>query len=57
MSGIRPLGKAGKNFRAQIVGADLNMDFAFRRSMQIAGADDFALLDEDDGVTGDFDFA
>ena len=52
-----PLGEAGEKFLAQIIGADVNVDFAFGGRAQIASGDDFPLLDEDYGVAGDFDFA
>jgi len=51
------LRKTGKKFLAKIVGADVDVDFAFGGGVQIAGADDFAVLDEDHGIAGDFDFA
>ena len=49
--------KTGKNLLAKIVRADMDVDFAFGRGVQIAGADDFTMFDEDDGIAGDFDFA
>jgi hypothetical protein len=57
LGGIRPLGKAGENVLAQIMRADVNLDFPIGRSPQIAGTDNLTLLDEDDGIAGDFDFA
>ncbi len=39
------------------MGANVNLDFALRGGAKIARGNDFAMLDEDDGVTGDFDFA
>jgi len=51
------LRKSGENLLAEIVGAHVNVNFAVRRAVQISGADDFALLDEDDGVASNFDFA
>ncbi len=41
----------------EIAGTNVNVDFAFRGGMQIAGADDLALFDENHGVAGDFHFA
>ena len=46
-----------KNFLAEIVRADVDVNLAIGGTVQIARADDFAVLDEHDGVTGDFDFA
>ena len=49
--------ETGKNFVAKIMGSYVDVDFAFGRGVQIAGTDDFAVLDEDDGVASNFDFA
>ena len=48
--------KARQNFLPQIVCANVNVDFAFRGSAQIARTDDLPLLDKDHGVASDFDF-
>ena len=56
MSGVGPLRETGKNFGAKIMGAYVDVDFAFGRGVQIAGTDDFTVLDEDHGVAGDFNF-
>jgi len=50
------LRETGNNVVAKIMGAYVDVDFAFGRGVQIAGTDDFAVLDEDDGVAGDFNF-
>ena len=52
-----PFRDAEKKILAQIVGANVNLDFAIGGGTKIARGNDFAVLDEDDGVTGDFDFA
>ena len=57
LGGGGPRSQAGKKFLAQIMGANIDVDFAFGRSAEIARADDLALLDEHDGVASDFDFA
>jgi len=56
LRGTGPLREAGKNFRAEIVGANVNMDFAVGRRAEIARTDDLTLLDEDHGIASNFDF-
>jgi hypothetical protein len=51
------LRESRKNFLAKIVRADVDVDLAVGRTVQIPRTDHFALLDEHDGITGDFDFA
>jgi len=51
------LRESRKNFLAEIARADVDVNLAVGRTVQIARADDFAVLDEHDGVTSDFNFA
>lgn len=51
-----PLREPGKDFLAEIVCADVDLNLAVRAGVQIAGANDFALLDEHDGIASNFDF-